>query len=99
MSPRPVHPQGDDHLWHHGHGTRADFPVPFFTRRPPPLLSLRLLVRKGGLLYAFGAVPAGPAIGLAKYAVLLGIDVYGLLVCIELYLLPVGMKALTARYP
>jgi hypothetical protein len=29
----------------------------------------------GGLLYAFGAVPAGLAIGSGKYAALLGINV------------------------
>lgn len=46
----------------------------------------------GGLLYAFGAVPSGFAIGPGKYAGLLGVNVYGLLLCSGLYLLPVGIK-------
>ena len=50
------------------------------------------------LLYAFGAVPAALAIGSGTYAALLGINVYGLLTCTGLFLLPVGMKTLMARY-
>jgi hypothetical protein len=39
------------------------------------------------------AVPTGLAIGSGTYAAPLGINVYGLLACTGLYLLPVGMKA------
>lgn len=51
----------------------------------------------GGVLYAFGAVPPLLAIGSGTYAGLLGVNVYGLLLCTGLYLLPVGIKALTMR--
>ena len=65
-----------------------------------PRLSFHLafwLALLGGLLYAFRAVPIGLPIGSGNYAVLLGINVYGLLACTGLYLLPVGLRALTAR--
>jgi len=49
------------------------------------------------MLYAFGAVPPLFAIGQGTYAGLLGVNVYGLLLCTGLYLLPVGIKALLMR--
>ncbi|MBI2457204.1 MAG: sodium:solute symporter [candidate division NC10 bacterium] len=66
-----------------------------------PSLSFHLAFWPGlvlGTLYAFVPVPSFLAIGSGKYAGLLGINLYGLLLCTGLYLLPVGVKALATRW-
>jgi len=50
-----------------------------------------------GVWYAFWPVPAFLAIGTGKYAGLLGINLYGLLLCSALYLLPVAVRHLAPR--
>ena len=45
-----------------------------------------------GLLEAAGAVPQGWAIGAGKYAVLLGVNAYGLLLCTAGFLVPLAWQ-------
>ena len=47
-----------------------------------------------GVLYAAGAVPDGWGIGTGKYAVLLGVNLYGLALCCAGFLLPVAWQRL-----
>ncbi len=70
-----------------------------FLREVPPL-SFHLAFWPGivfGTLHAFGMVPAFLTIGSGKYAGLLGVNFYGLLLCTGLYLLPVALKPLAMR--
>jgi SSS family solute:Na+ symporter len=50
-----------------------------------------------GTLHAFGAVPSFLAIGQGTYAELLGVNLYGLLLCIGSFLVPVALRALAGR--
>lgn len=47
-----------------------------------------------GVLLAAGQIPPGWAIGDGKYALLLGVNFYGLLICIAGFLLPVALQRL-----
>lgn len=47
-----------------------------------------------GVLLAAGHIPPGWAIGDGKYALLLGVNFYGLLICIAGFLLPVALQRL-----
>jgi hypothetical protein len=49
-----------------------------------------------GALHAFGAIPSFLAVGQGKYAELLGVNLYGLLLCTGLYLLPVALRAMAS---
>jgi hypothetical protein len=72
----------------------------FHFLRDVPVLSFHLALWPGiilGTLHAFEAVPASLAIGSGKYAGLLGVNLYGLLLCTGLYLLPVALKSLATR--
>ncbi|MBI4574128.1 MAG: sodium:solute symporter [candidate division NC10 bacterium] len=65
-----------------------------------PVLSFHLALWPGiilGTLHAFGMVPAFLTIGSGKYAGLLGVNLYGLILCTGLYLLPVAAKAVAQR--
>lgn len=67
-----------------------------FLRGVPPL-SFHLAFWPGlaaGIMYAFGWVPRAVAIGSGRYATLLGVNLYGLLLCTALFLLPVAVKGL-----
>jgi Na+/proline symporter len=50
-----------------------------------------------GVLQTLGLVPAGWAIGEGKYAVLLGTNLYGLLLCTAAFFLPLAVPRLRAR--
>jgi hypothetical protein len=65
-----------------------------------PVLSFHLAFWPGlllGIWYAFWPVPALLAIGSGKYAGLLGLNLYGLLLCAVLFLLPVAVRGLALR--
>jgi SSS family solute:Na+ symporter len=49
-----------------------------------------------GILLAAGAVPPSWAIGTGKYALLLGVNLYGLAICFAGFLLPVAWQRLRA---
>jgi hypothetical protein len=71
-----------------------------FLRGVPPL-SFHLAFWPGvafGTLHAFGAVPTFLAIGQGKYAELLGVNLYGLLLCTALFLVPFAVKAPARRH-
>jgi len=50
-----------------------------------------------GLLLAVGAIPVGWAVGDGRYALLLGVDFYGLLICTAGFLLPELLARVRAR--
>jgi SSS family solute:Na+ symporter len=50
-----------------------------------------------GFLFAANQIPASWAIGSGKYALLLGTNVYGLMICFAGFLLPLVWQQLTAR--
>jgi len=50
-----------------------------------------------GILLAIGMIPASWAIGDGKYALLLGVNFYGLLICIAGFLLPVAWQRMNGR--
>jgi hypothetical protein len=49
-----------------------------------------------GVLLAAGAIPASWAIGTGKYALLLGVNLYGLLICFAGFLLPLAWQRINA---
>jgi hypothetical protein len=70
-----------------------------FVRGVPPA-SFHLAFWPGlacGLLYAVGGVPDAWALGSGKYAALLGINVFGLLLCAGLFLAPVALRGLVQK--
>jgi Na+/proline symporter len=50
-----------------------------------------------GILLAAGAIPPSWAIGTGKYALLLGTNLYGLVICFAGFLLPLAWQRITAR--
>jgi hypothetical protein len=50
-----------------------------------------------GVLLAAGMIPTSWAIGDGKYALLLGVNFYGLLICIAGFLLPVAWQRMNGR--
>jgi len=72
----------------------------FHTMKGVPPISFHLAFWPGialGVWYAFWPVPVFLAIGSGKYAGLLGINVYGVLLCAALYVLPVAVRGLAPR--
>jgi Na+/proline symporter len=72
----------------------------FHSLRDVPPLSFHLAFWPGvilGTAYAFSPMPSFLAIGPGKYGGLLGLNLYGLLLCTGLYLLPVAVRALARR--
>ncbi len=72
----------------------------FHAMKGVPRISFHLAFWPGiflGTLYAFWPVPASLTIGAGTYAGLLGINLYGLMLCTALYLLPVAVAGLLPR--
>ena len=63
----------------------------------PILMVTRVGLMILGMLLAAGQIPQSWAIGDGKYALLLGVNLYGLLICVAGFLLPVTLQRLRAK--
>ena len=69
-----------------------------FTRWSPWSFHLSFWTGLGlGLLLAAGLIPATWAIGEGKYALLLGVNAYGFLICTAGFFLPIILRRLAGR--